>query len=79
MGQRMLAICLVQTHPMMLIYINSLDGPIFSLKLGNQTLVVLSSADSVKDLLDKRSGIYSGRPPLFIRDYGDDLNILMRT
>jgi hypothetical protein len=56
-----------------------LDGPIYSLKLGGQTLVVLSSPDAVKDLLDKRSNIYSGRPAVFIRDFGEDLNILMRT
>ncbi|PMD33513.1 cytochrome P450 [Hyaloscypha variabilis F] len=54
-------------------------GSIYSLKLGGQTLVVLSSAGAVKDLLEKRSGIYSARPDVFIREFGDDLNILMRT
>ena len=42
-------------------------------------MVVLSSAGAVKDLLEKRSGIYSARPDVFIREFGDDLNILMRT
>jgi hypothetical protein len=42
-------------------------------------MIVLNSADVVKDLLDKRSGNYSGRMPMFIREFGDDLNILMRT
>jgi hypothetical protein len=49
------------------------------LKLGGQTLVVLNSADTVKELLERRSGIYSARPDVFIREFGDDLNILMRT
>ena len=42
-------------------------GPIYSLMLGPSTvMIVLSSDEVVKELLDKRSGIYSSRPPLYI-------------
>ncbi|OAG44327.1 hypothetical protein AYO21_01323 [Fonsecaea monophora] len=41
-------------------------GPIYSLILGTKTMIVLSSDQAVKDLLDKRSGIYSDRPDMFI-------------
>lgn len=41
-------------------------GPVFSLILGTKVLVVLSSDVAVKDLLDKRSGLYSHRPDLYI-------------
>ena len=34
--------------------------------LGTKTYVVLSSDIAVKDLLDKRSAIYSDRPDLYI-------------
>ncbi|KAH8677106.1 cytochrome P450 [Ilyonectria robusta] len=53
-------------------------GPIISLKLGTQDMVVVSSDKIVRDLIDKRSAIYSGRMDVFIREFGDDLNILMR-
>jgi hypothetical protein len=36
-------------------------GPVYSLILGTKVLVVLSSDVAVKDLLDKRSAIYSDR------------------
>ncbi|RYP31688.1 hypothetical protein DL767_005601 [Monosporascus sp. MG133] len=39
-------------------------GPVYSLILGTKVLVVLSSDQAVKDLLDKRSGIYSSRPDI---------------
>lgn len=45
-------------------------GPVYSLILGTKTLIVLSSAEAVKDLLDKRSAIYSDRPEMYI---GQDL------
>lgn len=45
-------------------------GPVYSLILGTKTLVVLSSDEAVKELLDRRSGIYSDRPELYI---GQDL------
>jgi hypothetical protein len=41
-------------------------GPIYSLILGTSVMIVLSSDQAVKDLLDKRSNIYSSRPPLYI-------------
>lgn len=36
-------------------------GPIYSLILGTKVLIVLSTDQAVKDLLDKRSTIYSSR------------------
>ena len=41
-------------------------GGIFSLKLGPGTAVVISSPALVKDLLDRRSTIYSSRPPSYV-------------
>ena len=41
-------------------------GPVYSLILGTKTLIVLSSDVAVKDLLDKRSAIYSDRPDMYI-------------
>lgn len=33
--------------------------------LGTRTMIVLSSDKPIKDLLDKKSAIYSGRPDLY--------------
>ncbi|KAH8675047.1 cytochrome P450 [Ilyonectria robusta] len=41
-------------------------GPIYSLVVGTKTMIVLSSDVVVKDLLDKKGGIYSDRPDMFI-------------
>ncbi|GAB1318300.1 Fumitremorgin C synthase [Madurella fahalii] len=41
-------------------------GPIYSLILGTQVMIVLSSDVAIKDLLDKRSAIYSSRPDMYI-------------
>ncbi|KAB5539440.1 cytochrome P450 [Coniochaeta sp. 2T2.1] len=41
-------------------------GPVYSLIMGTKTFIVLSSDVAVKDLLDKRSGIYSSRPDSYI-------------
>ncbi|KAI0473518.1 cytochrome P450 [Xylariaceae sp. FL0804] len=41
-------------------------GPIYSLILGTQTQIVVSSEEVVKELLDKRGHIYSSRPELYI-------------
>lgn len=41
-------------------------GPIYSLILGTKVMIVLSTDQAVKDLLDKKSGIYSSRPDLYI-------------
>jgi hypothetical protein len=40
--------------------------PVYSLILGTKTMIVLSSDQAVKDLLDKKSSIYSDRPDMFI-------------
>lgn len=39
---------------------------IYSLVLGTTVIIVISSARVVKDLLEKRSGIYSSRPDMYI-------------
>lgn len=41
-------------------------GPVYSLMLGTKCLIVLSSDEAVKDLLDKKSGIYSDRQEMYI-------------
>ena len=54
-------------------------GPVYSLILGTKTLIVLSSADAVKELLDKRSGIYSDRQEMYVGQTlcSGDLRLLM--
>ena len=42
------------------------SSPIYSLILGTKVMIVLSSDQAIKDLLDKRSGIYSSRPEMYI-------------
>lgn len=42
------------------------DRPIYSLILGTKVMIVLSSDRAVKDLLDKRSGIYSSRSEFYL-------------
>jgi hypothetical protein len=41
-------------------------GPVYSLILGTKVMVVLSSDQAIKDLLDKRSAIYSSRPDVYL-------------
>lgn len=41
-------------------------GPVYSLMLGTQCFVVLNSDQAIKDLLDKRSAIYSSRPEFYL-------------
>ncbi|KAH8600034.1 cytochrome P450 [Bisporella sp. PMI_857] len=41
-------------------------GPVYSLILGTKVMVVLSSDKAIKDLLDKRSNIYSSRPEMYL-------------
>jgi hypothetical protein len=41
-------------------------GPVYSLMLGTKVMIVLSSDEAVKELLDKRSGIYSDRMDMYI-------------
>ncbi|KAJ5192743.1 hypothetical protein N7449_008885 [Penicillium cf. viridicatum] len=54
-------------------------GPIYSLILGTKCLIILSSDEAVKELLDKRSGTYSHRPGLYIGQIlcSGDLRMLM--
>lgn len=54
-------------------------GPIYSLMLGTKTLVVLSSDKAVKELLDRRSGLYSHRQEMYIGQTlcSGDLRLLM--
>lgn len=56
----------------------NLDGPIYSLKLGSQTQIVVSSESIIKDLLEKRSNNYSARMDMLLRQNSDDTNILFR-
>ncbi|KAF3480833.1 cytochrome P450 2D18 [Arthroderma uncinatum] len=44
-------------------------GPIFSLKVGPSTVVVLSSPYMIKQLVDKQSATYSDRPKFYIADH----------
>lgn len=41
-------------------------GPIYSLMLGTKCLIVVSSDEAVKELLDRRSRIYSHRQDMYI-------------
>ncbi|KAJ5482591.1 hypothetical protein N7475_001403 [Penicillium sp. IBT 31633x] len=41
-------------------------GPIYSLILGTKVMIVLNTDQVVKDLLDKRSNIYSSRPDMYL-------------
>ncbi|KAL2167285.1 hypothetical protein VTG60DRAFT_1444 [Thermothelomyces hinnuleus] len=54
-------------------------GPVYSLILGTKTLIVLSSDKAVKDLLDKKSNMYSHRQEMYIGQTlcSGDLRILM--
>ena len=54
-------------------------GPVYSLILGTKTLVVLSNDEAVKELLDRRSAIYSDRQDMYIGQTlcSDGLRMLM--
>ncbi|KAK4184938.1 cytochrome P450 [Podospora australis] len=54
-------------------------GPVYSLILGTKVMVVLSSDKAVKDLLDKKSNMYSDRMDMYIGQTlcSGDLRILM--
>jgi hypothetical protein len=41
-------------------------APVYSLILDTQVMIVLSSAEAVKEMLDKRSAIYSSRQDLYV-------------
>ncbi|EXJ71840.1 uncharacterized protein A1O5_04341 [Cladophialophora psammophila CBS 110553] len=53
-------------------------GPIMSLKLGCQDMILINDPAVVKELIEKRSNIYSARPDLYIREFGNNLNIALR-
>ncbi|KAF2186188.1 putative cytochrome P450 [Zopfia rhizophila CBS 207.26] len=53
-------------------------GPIVGLKAGGTNLILINDPDVVKALIEKRSGIYSARPDLFIREFNNNLNIAFR-
>lgn len=40
--------------------------PVYSLILGTKVMIVLTSDQAIKDLLDKRSNIYSSRPDMYL-------------
>ena len=48
------------------------------MKLGGQSLILLNDPTVVRDLLEKRSNNYSCRADLYIRRFGDNLNIALR-
>ncbi|KEF60296.1 cytochrome P450 oxidoreductase [Exophiala aquamarina CBS 119918] len=54
-------------------------GPVYSLMLGTKTMIVLSGDQAIKDLLDKKSAVYSDRPELYIGQTlaSGDLRFLM--
>ena len=54
-------------------------GPVYSLILGTKILVILSSDEAVKELLDRRSGMYSDRPEIYVGQdlCSDGLRVLM--
>lgn len=43
-------------------------GPIFSVRIGTRTCIVLGTRQVVQDLLEKRGSIYSDRPPSVLLD-----------
>ena len=55
-------------------------GPLVSLKLGSSTTIVISDRSMVKALIDKKSAIYSDRPPSYIANdlitKGDSLLVM---
>jgi cytochrome P450 len=53
-------------------------GPIFSLKLGQQTLIVLASGEMIQKVVDKRSANYSDRPATYIRDLYENTHVIFR-
>ncbi|KAI5227498.1 cytochrome P450, partial [Aureobasidium subglaciale] len=44
-------------------------GPTYSIMVGSRPIIVLSSAEVVRDLLDKRSAIYSDRPSAYASNH----------
>ncbi|XP_014556114.1 hypothetical protein COCVIDRAFT_56325, partial [Bipolaris victoriae FI3] len=53
-------------------------GPLVSLKMGTQTMILCGSDEVVKELMEKRSATSSLKIDMFIRTFGDNLNIALR-
>lgn len=49
-----------------------------TLKLGAQNMFLLNDPNVVRDLIEKRQANYSVRPDLWVRSFGDNLNIALR-
>ena len=58
--------------------IDKSDGPLVSLKMGTQTMILCGSDEVVKELMEKRSATSSIKVDMFIRTFGDNLNIAFR-
>ncbi|KAF4539242.1 Cytochrome p450 protein [Lasiodiplodia theobromae] len=43
-------------------------GDVYSIKIANDTMIVLYDRKAIHDLLDKKSAIYSDRPPNYVAD-----------
>ncbi|KIW79156.1 hypothetical protein Z517_05768 [Fonsecaea pedrosoi CBS 271.37] len=54
-------------------------GPIMSVKLGTQTMIVINTEQGIRDLFEKRSGNYSAKASNFGAEFGENLNLLFRT
>ncbi|OQV00138.1 hypothetical protein CLAIMM_05676 [Cladophialophora immunda] len=54
-------------------------GPVVSLKLGSQTLILLNDEMAVKELLERRSQNTSARMDMFLSEFGGHNQILMRS
>ncbi|EUC28729.1 hypothetical protein COCCADRAFT_108388 [Bipolaris zeicola 26-R-13] len=53
-------------------------GPLVSLKMGTQTMILCGSDEVVKELMEKRSATSSLKVDMFIRTFSDNLNIAFR-
>ncbi|KAL3473899.1 putative cytochrome P450 [Aspergillus californicus] len=53
-------------------------GPIVGLKLGFQHFILLNEPKVIRELIEKRGNIHSGRPDLFLREFGGNRNFILR-
>lgn len=55
----------------------SIYRPVYSLVLGTKIMIVLTSPQAIKDLLEKRSNIHSSRPDMYLMNVlSDDLRMI---
>lgn len=54
------------------------DGEIVGVKFGGTDVVYLNSRTAVKELMEKRSNIYSCRPDIYFREYFGNQNMVLR-